>query len=151
MGEYRACESAVAPDRKIGPNCPTPYTGQRVIVVGARNSAVPIAVELAQHAYVTLASRQTPCPTHHNAPSDETCTSDRAAPVPKLSGPAPLATPNPLRSRRRNPTPKGTLSRRNSPTSSTRTFQSSANRAAPHHQRQVDAGDGGSVEVDIDQ
>jgi putative flavoprotein involved in K+ transport len=36
---------------------PTPFTGQRIIVVGAGNSAVQIAVELAQHADVTLATR----------------------------------------------------------------------------------------------
>ncbi|WP_431958562.1 flavin-containing monooxygenase [Nocardia lijiangensis] len=36
---------------------PTDYTGQRIIVVGAGNSAVQIATELAEHATVTLASR----------------------------------------------------------------------------------------------
>ncbi len=36
---------------------PAPYNGQRVLVVGAGNSAVQIAVELAQSAQVTLASR----------------------------------------------------------------------------------------------
>ncbi|MBN6058415.1 NAD(P)/FAD-dependent oxidoreductase [Nonomuraea sp. RK-328] len=36
---------------------PAPYAGQRVVVVGAANSAVQIAVELARHARVTLASR----------------------------------------------------------------------------------------------
>ncbi|WP_197043467.1 flavin-containing monooxygenase [Saccharothrix sp. NRRL B-16314] len=37
---------------------PAPYEGQRVVVVGAGNSAVQIAVELASHAWVTLASRK---------------------------------------------------------------------------------------------
>ena len=37
---------------------PEPFTGQRVVVVGAGNSAVQIAVELAEVATVTLASRQ---------------------------------------------------------------------------------------------
>ncbi len=37
---------------------PAPFTGQRVAVVGAGNSAVQIACELAQHATVTLASHQ---------------------------------------------------------------------------------------------
>ncbi|MFD5106325.1 flavin-containing monooxygenase [Streptomyces cinereoruber] len=36
---------------------PVPFAGQRVIVVGAGNSAVQVAVELAQVARVTLASR----------------------------------------------------------------------------------------------
>ena len=36
---------------------PTPFTGQRVIVVGAGNSALQIAVELAQHAEVSIATR----------------------------------------------------------------------------------------------
>ncbi|MEU4673431.1 FAD-dependent oxidoreductase [Amycolatopsis sp. NPDC023774] len=36
---------------------PEPFTGQRVIVVGAGNSAVQIAAELAAHATVTLATR----------------------------------------------------------------------------------------------
>jgi putative flavoprotein involved in K+ transport len=36
---------------------PSPFTGQRVIVVGAGNSAVQIAVELAAHARVSLATR----------------------------------------------------------------------------------------------
>ncbi|MFD6069641.1 MULTISPECIES: flavin-containing monooxygenase [Amycolatopsis] len=36
---------------------PDPFTGQRVIVVGAGNSAVQIATELAGHAHVTLATR----------------------------------------------------------------------------------------------
>ncbi|MEV0297608.1 FAD-dependent oxidoreductase [Nocardia sp. NPDC050710] len=36
---------------------PTEYMGQNVIVVGAGNSAVQIAAELAEHATVTLASR----------------------------------------------------------------------------------------------
>jgi putative flavoprotein involved in K+ transport len=37
---------------------PTPFEGQRVIVVGAGNSAVQIATELAQVARVTLATRE---------------------------------------------------------------------------------------------
>ena len=37
---------------------PEPFAGQRVVVVGAGNSAVQIAVELAGHAEVTLASRK---------------------------------------------------------------------------------------------
>ena len=37
---------------------PEPFRGQRVLVVGAGNSAVQIAVELAQVAQVTLTSRQ---------------------------------------------------------------------------------------------
>lgn len=37
---------------------PKPFTGKHVIVVGAGNSAVQIAVELAAHATVTVASRQ---------------------------------------------------------------------------------------------
>ncbi len=37
---------------------PAPFHGQRVIVVGAGNSAVQIAAELAEHAHVTLASRK---------------------------------------------------------------------------------------------
>jgi putative flavoprotein involved in K+ transport len=37
---------------------PQPFAGQRVIVVGAGNSAVQIAVELAEHAEVTLATRK---------------------------------------------------------------------------------------------
>ncbi|MGY1982172.1 flavin-containing monooxygenase [Nocardia gipuzkoensis] len=37
---------------------PHDYTGQNVIVIGAGNTAVQIAAELAQHATVTLASRQ---------------------------------------------------------------------------------------------
>src|SRR3546814_16961291 len=37
---------------------PTDFAGQRVIVVGAANSAVQIAAELAGHARVTLATRQ---------------------------------------------------------------------------------------------
>jgi putative flavoprotein involved in K+ transport len=37
---------------------PTPFQGQRVVVVGAGNSAIQIAVELAQVAHVTLATRQ---------------------------------------------------------------------------------------------
>ncbi|RZQ59526.1 flavin-containing monooxygenase [Amycolatopsis suaedae] len=36
---------------------PAPYAGKRVVVVGAGNSAVQIAVELAEHARVSLASR----------------------------------------------------------------------------------------------
>ncbi|GAA3885056.1 ArsO family NAD(P)H-dependent flavin-containing monooxygenase [Saccharothrix violaceirubra] len=36
---------------------PTPFAGRRVVVVGAGNSAVQIAVELAGHARVTLATR----------------------------------------------------------------------------------------------
>ncbi|MFC4007380.1 flavin-containing monooxygenase [Nonomuraea purpurea] len=36
---------------------PAPFAGQRVVVVGAANSAVQIAVELARHARVTLATR----------------------------------------------------------------------------------------------
>ncbi|WP_410581976.1 flavin-containing monooxygenase [Amycolatopsis sp. lyj-108] len=36
---------------------PAPFAGQRVIVVGAGNSAVQIAAELAGHAHVTLANR----------------------------------------------------------------------------------------------
>lgn len=36
---------------------PAPFAGQRVIVVGAGNSAVQIATELAGHAHVTLANR----------------------------------------------------------------------------------------------
>ncbi|HEX7308482.1 flavin-containing monooxygenase, partial [Lentzea sp.] len=35
-----------------------PFQGQRVIVVGAGNSAVQIAAELAEHAHVTLATRK---------------------------------------------------------------------------------------------
>jgi putative flavoprotein involved in K+ transport len=37
---------------------PAPFRGQRVIVVGAGNSAVQIATELAQVAHVTLATRE---------------------------------------------------------------------------------------------
>ncbi|MBQ1048924.1 NAD(P)/FAD-dependent oxidoreductase [Micromonospora sp. C51] len=37
---------------------PDPYAGQRVIVVGAGNSAVQVAYELAAHARVTLATRE---------------------------------------------------------------------------------------------
>ncbi|MEV0704895.1 NAD(P)/FAD-dependent oxidoreductase [Saccharopolyspora sp. NPDC050389] len=37
---------------------PEPFTGQRVVVVGAGNSAVQIAVELAAHAHVSLATRK---------------------------------------------------------------------------------------------
>ncbi|SDM52434.1 flavin-containing monooxygenase [Allokutzneria albata] len=37
---------------------PTPFAGQRVVVVGAGNSAVQIGVELAAHAQVTLATRK---------------------------------------------------------------------------------------------
>ncbi|RKT88536.1 putative flavoprotein involved in K+ transport [Saccharopolyspora antimicrobica] len=37
---------------------PEPFAGQRVVVVGAGNSAVQIAVELAEHAEVTLATRK---------------------------------------------------------------------------------------------
>lgn len=37
---------------------PAPFHGQRVIVVGAGNSAVQIATELAEHAHVTLATRK---------------------------------------------------------------------------------------------
>ena len=37
---------------------PEPYTGQRVIVVGAGNTAVQVAVELADVAHVTLATRR---------------------------------------------------------------------------------------------
>ena len=37
---------------------PAPYEGKRVVVVGAGNSAVQIAVELASHARVTVASRK---------------------------------------------------------------------------------------------
>jgi putative flavoprotein involved in K+ transport len=37
---------------------PTPYAGKRVVVVGAGNSAVQIAVELARVAKVTLATRE---------------------------------------------------------------------------------------------
>ncbi|MEO3861032.1 FAD-dependent oxidoreductase [Acrocarpospora sp. B8E8] len=40
-----------------GYRSPEPYAGRRVVVVGAGNSAVQIAVELAAHARVTLASR----------------------------------------------------------------------------------------------
>lgn len=36
---------------------PHSFTGQRIVVVGAGNSAVQIAVELAEHAHVTLATR----------------------------------------------------------------------------------------------
>ncbi|WP_020667660.1 flavin-containing monooxygenase [Amycolatopsis nigrescens] len=36
---------------------PAPFAGQRVVVVGSGNSAVQIAVELAEHARVSLASR----------------------------------------------------------------------------------------------
>ena len=38
-------------------NSPAPFAGQRVLIVGAGNSAVQIAVELAQVAQVTLTSR----------------------------------------------------------------------------------------------
>lgn len=38
---------------------PQPFAGKRVVVVGAGNSAVQIACELAQHARVTLATRET--------------------------------------------------------------------------------------------
>ncbi|QSB06050.1 flavin-containing monooxygenase [Natronoglycomyces albus] len=37
---------------------PTPFAGQRVIVVGGGNSAVQVGVELAHHATTTIASRQ---------------------------------------------------------------------------------------------
>ncbi|MFF5217672.1 flavin-containing monooxygenase [Micromonospora sp. NPDC000442] len=37
---------------------PEPYAGKRVVVVGAGNSAVQIAYELAAHAHVTLATRE---------------------------------------------------------------------------------------------
>ncbi|MFI7523341.1 flavin-containing monooxygenase [Micromonospora globbae] len=37
---------------------PGPYAGKRVIVVGAGNSAVQVAYELAAHAHVTLATRE---------------------------------------------------------------------------------------------
>ncbi|GAA3645193.1 ArsO family NAD(P)H-dependent flavin-containing monooxygenase [Lentzea roselyniae] len=37
---------------------PEPFQGQRVVVVGAGNSAVQIAAELAEHAHVTLATRK---------------------------------------------------------------------------------------------
>lgn len=37
---------------------PRPFAGQRVVVVGAGNSAVQIAAELARHARVTLATRR---------------------------------------------------------------------------------------------
>ncbi|MEV2242244.1 NAD(P)/FAD-dependent oxidoreductase [Micromonospora sp. NPDC049891] len=37
---------------------PEPYEGKRVIVVGAGNSAVQVAYELAAHAHVTLATRE---------------------------------------------------------------------------------------------
>ena len=37
---------------------PEPFQGQRVVVVGAGNSAVQIAAELAEHAQVTLATRK---------------------------------------------------------------------------------------------
>jgi putative flavoprotein involved in K+ transport len=37
---------------------PAPFAGQRVVVVGAGNSAVQIAVELAGHAHVSLATRK---------------------------------------------------------------------------------------------
>ncbi|WP_030481102.1 flavin-containing monooxygenase [Lentzea albidocapillata] len=37
---------------------PAPFHGRRVIVVGAGNSAVQIAAELAEHAHVTLATRK---------------------------------------------------------------------------------------------
>lgn len=36
---------------------PTAYTGQRVVIVGGGNSAIQIAVELADHAHTTIASR----------------------------------------------------------------------------------------------
>ncbi|OXM59314.1 flavin-containing monooxygenase [Amycolatopsis vastitatis] len=36
---------------------PSPFAGQRIVVVGAGNSAVQIATELADHAHVTLATR----------------------------------------------------------------------------------------------
>lgn len=36
---------------------PEPFAGQRILVVGAANSAVQIGVELAAHAHVTLATR----------------------------------------------------------------------------------------------
>ncbi|GAA4667977.1 flavin-containing monooxygenase [Amycolatopsis dongchuanensis] len=36
---------------------PSPFTGQRVVVVGAANSAVQIAIDLTPHAHVTLATR----------------------------------------------------------------------------------------------
>jgi putative flavoprotein involved in K+ transport len=36
---------------------PSPFAGQRIVVVGAGNSAVQIATELAEHAHVTLATR----------------------------------------------------------------------------------------------
>ncbi|MBQ0926641.1 flavin-containing monooxygenase [Saccharopolyspora endophytica] len=36
---------------------PEPFAGQRVLVVGAGNSAVQIAVELAEHAHTTITSR----------------------------------------------------------------------------------------------
>ncbi|WP_308125793.1 flavin-containing monooxygenase [Nonomuraea ceibae] len=37
---------------------PEPFEGQRVVIVGAANSAVQIGVELARHARVTLATRE---------------------------------------------------------------------------------------------
>ncbi|MCT2584512.1 flavin-containing monooxygenase [Actinophytocola gossypii] len=37
---------------------PSPFTGQRVVVVGAANTAVQVGVELAEHATVTLATRR---------------------------------------------------------------------------------------------
>jgi putative flavoprotein involved in K+ transport len=36
---------------------PAPYAGQRVVIVGAGNTAVQIGAELAEHAHVTLATR----------------------------------------------------------------------------------------------
>ncbi|MFS8099346.1 NAD(P)/FAD-dependent oxidoreductase [Lentzea alba] len=39
-------------------HCPEPFRGRRVVVVGAGNSAVQIAAELAEHARVTLATRK---------------------------------------------------------------------------------------------
>ena len=36
---------------------PAPFAGQRILVVGAGNSAIQVAVELADHAAVTIASR----------------------------------------------------------------------------------------------
>jgi putative flavoprotein involved in K+ transport len=47
---------------------PAPGTGQRIIVIGAGNSAVQIAVELAQHAKVSLATRAPIRFTTPNAP-----------------------------------------------------------------------------------
>lgn len=85
------------PARRAVP-LPEPFHGQRVVVVGAGDSAVPIAAELAEHAHV-ISPLVSPSSSPLSVRSAVTCTSDSTAPASATSrsGPGSL-TASPPRS-----------------------------------------------------